>query len=174
MSAPPTRPRAATPRGDGTEIRVRIAALAAARAPTALATLGLGSCVAIALHDADAGVGGLAHVLLPTRDTARDGSNAAKFAETAVPSLLAEMRALGAGGRVVARLAGGATMFAALAAPGAQLGDRDVAAARAALALAGVPVVGEDVGGDYGRSVLLDLDRGRMIVRALARADVHL
>lgn len=154
--------------------RVRIAALEAARAPGALATIGLGSCVAVVLHDPETGVGGLAHVLLPTRDAARDRSNPAKFAETAVPALLGEMRALGARGRVVARLVGGATMFAALAAPGAQLGDRNVAAARDALALAGIPIVGEDVGGDFGRSVLLDLAAGRVVVRSLARGDVVL
>jgi chemotaxis protein CheD len=156
------------------EARVRIAELAVAQAPGVLATVGLGSCVAIALYDAATAVGGLAHVLLPCPKSARDGTNDAKFASTAVPRLLREMRALGAGRGVEARLVGGATMFAALAGPGSQLGDRNVAAARAALAQAGVKVVAEAVGGDFGRSAYLHLEGGRLVVRSLTGGDVVL
>jgi chemotaxis protein CheD len=156
------------------EVRVRIAELAVARGAGTIVTVGLGSCVAIVLYDAATGVGGLAHVLLPCPKSARDGSNDAKFASTAAPRLLREMRARGAGRGVEARLVGGATMFAALAGPGAQLGDRNVAAARAALAALGVPVVGEAVGGDFGRSAYLHLDRGRLVVRSLTGGDVVL
>jgi chemotaxis protein CheD len=156
------------------EGRVRIAELAALRGPGMLSTIGLGSCVAIALWDAATSVGGLAHVLLPHPGAARDRSNDAKFASTAVPRLLREMRALGAGRGIEARLVGGATMFASLAGPGAQLGDRNVAAAREALAAEGVSVVGEAVGGDFGRSVYLHLDDGRLVVRSLVGGDVVL
>jgi len=175
---PPADAMTGATAGRAEAVRVRIAALAAARAsahgPRVLATLGLGSCVAIALYDEATRVGGLAHVLLPAPGMARDASNPGKFASTAVPRLLAEMRALGAGRGVAARLAGGATMFASLAPPGAQLGERNADAAREALAAAGVRIVGEDVGGDFGRSVYLHLDGGRLYVRSLAAGDVEL
>jgi chemotaxis protein CheD len=164
-------PATAEPR---VERRVRIAELAVARGRGVIATIGLGSCVAIALYDPATTIGGLAHVLLPCPKSAVDASNDAKFASTAVPRLLREMRELGAGGGVEARLVGGATMFAALAGPGAQLGDRNVAAARQALAEADVRVVGEAVGGDFGRSVYLHLEGGRLVVRSLVGGDVVL
>ena len=61
------------------QIRVKVADYAVARGDAVIATLGLGSCVAIAVHDATAGVGGLAHVLLPSETMSRDRSNRAKF-----------------------------------------------------------------------------------------------
>ena len=135
-----------------------------------LTTVGLGSCVAILLHDPAARVGGLAHVLLPNDALARAGGSRAKFANTAVPLLLEEMAAAGAGRRVTARIVGGASMFAALLqAGGVNMGERNVAETVRALDRAGVPLVGRDTGGDYGRSVTLDVATGRVEVRSLKR-----
>ena len=138
-----------------TTLRVKVADFAVGRnGDTVIATVGLGSCVAIALYDPATRVGGLAHVLLPSESMARDRSNRAKFPSAAVPLLLGEMRRLGSQGRLQARLVGGASMFASLLPTGGvNIGERNVAAARAALAAAGVALLGEDVGGDYGRSV---------------------
>jgi chemotaxis protein CheD len=150
-------------------LRVKVADFAVGRnGDTVIATIGLGSCVAIALYDAATRVGGLAHVLLPSESMTRDRSNRAKFPSAAVPLLLAEMRGLGAQGKVSARLVGGASMFATLLPTGGvNIGERNVVASRAALAAAGVPLLGEDVGGDYGRSVYLHLADGRLEVHSL-------
>ena len=152
-----------------TTVRVKVADFAVGRnGDTVITTLGLGSCVAIALYDPATRVGGLAHVLLPSENMARDRSNRAKFPSAAVPLLLAEMRGLGSQSGVAARLVGGASMFASLLATGGvNIGERNVAASRAALAAAGVPVLGEDVGGDYGRSVYFHLADGRIEVHSL-------
>ena len=152
-----------------TTLRVKVADFAVARnGDTVIATVGLGSCVAIALYDPATKVGGLAHVLLPSESMTRDHSNRAKFPSAAVPLLLSEMRGLGSRGAVNARLVGGASMFATLLPKGGvNIGERNVAASRAALAAAGVTVLGEDVGGDYGRSVFLHLADGRVEVHSL-------
>jgi chemotaxis protein CheD len=155
-----------------THLRVQVAEWAVAQGDTLITTLGLGSCVAIAIHDPLTRIGGLAHILLPERTVARPSSNPAKFAETAVPLLIAEMQRLGAAPshRLQARLAGGASMFAALLQMGGlNVGERNVIASRAALERAGVSVVGEDIGGDYGRSVYFHLRDGRCEVRSLKR-----
>ena len=113
-----------------------------------------------------------AHVLLPERSASRSATNPAKFAESAVPMLLDEMAALGAGpaSRLVAKLAGGASMFAALLQSGGlNVGERNIAAARAALARAGVHLAAEDTGGEHGRSVYFHLNDGRLEVRSLKR-----
>ena len=152
-----------------TTLRVKVADFAVGRnGDTVIATVGLGSCVAIALYDSATRVGGLAHVLLPSESMSRDRSNRAKFPSGAVPLLLAEMRGLGSQGSVAARLVGGASMFASLLPTGGvNIGERNVAASRAALAAAGVPLLGEDVGGDYGRSVYFHLTDGRVEVHSL-------
>ena len=62
----------------------------------ALTCLGLGSCIALILDDREAQIGGLAHIVLPTPSLSRDRSNPIRFAETAVPFLVAEMVHAGA------------------------------------------------------------------------------
>ena len=154
------------------EIRVKVADWAVAQGQRTIATIGLGSCVAIVLHDAAGNVGGLAHVLLPDASLSRDQDNKAKFPDTAVPLLVAEMRRLGSRGPLQAKIVGGASMFGQLLPSGGiNMGERNVQATRRALQAAGIPLVAEDVGGDYGRSVYLDVRTGRVLVRSLKRGD---
>jgi chemotaxis protein CheD len=152
------------------EIRVKVADYAVAAEGT-IATIGLGSCVAIILYDATAHVGGMAHVLLPNEAMSRDRSNPAKFPSTAVPLLLSEMRLLGAKPeRVRAKIVGGASMFGNLIpAGGINIGERNIAAVRTVLSEVKVPIVAEDVGSDHGRSVFLHLDDGHVEVRSLKK-----
>lgn len=152
-----------------TDHHVRIAHFAVARGSGRLVTIGLGSCVAIALHDGRFRVAGLAHVLLPDPSVARDASNPARFASTAVPLLLEEMRKMGARGALIAKIAGGAALFGAILSGGksGQMGQRNIAASKAALAAAGIPLVGEETGGAAGRSVTLDVNSGSMTVRSV-------
>jgi chemotaxis protein CheD len=158
-----------------TEIRVSIADYAVARGATRLVTVGLGSCVAIALHAKAHGAGGLAHVMLPHAALSSDAGSPGKFASTAVPHMLAQLEALGVHGGLEARLVGGASMFAQLLPNGAvPLGARNVSAARAACAAAGIPIVAEDTGGGHGRSVYFDVAEGRVRVRSVACGDVDL
>jgi chemotaxis protein CheD len=156
------------------EIVVRVADLQVGGAGDHLVTVGLGSCIAIVLHDPSACVGGLAHVLLPSPALSRQDGNPAKSPHTAVPALLELMAARGASPRrVTARLVGGASMFAALSPPGTiQMGERNVVASRQVLHSHGIPLVGESVGGDYGRTVRLDVSAGSLEVRSVAHG-VH-
>jgi chemotaxis protein CheD len=154
----------------GRELVVRVADLRVGVADDVLVTLGLGSCVAILLYDAEAHIGGMAHILLPSPALSRMDANPAKFPQSAVPRLLELMTADGASpGRITARLAGGASMFAALAPPGTiQMGERNLVASRQVLNAHGVPLVGESVGGDYGRTVRLRVCDGQVEVRTVA------
>jgi len=151
----------------GADVRIRVAEYAVAVSGV-LSTIGLGSCVAIALYDPTARVGGLAHVLLPNASAARDASNPAKFPETVVPLMIDEMTRLGAArARIRAKIAGGASMFSNLATTdGDNVGERNIEATRKALAVAGILVESEDTGGDHGRSVFLRLADGRVEVRS--------
>ena len=160
----------------GRELLVRVADLQIGTQEDVLVTVGLGSCVAILLHDAEARVGGLAHTLLPSPALARFDGNPAKFPQLAVPRLLELMTKGGAReDRITGRLAGGASMFAALAPPGTiQMGERNLVAARQALHAHGVPLVGEAVGGDFGRTVRLRVFDGRVEITTVAHGSKHL
>jgi len=160
----------------GRELIVRVADLRSGLENDTLVTVGLGSCVAIMLHDAGARVGGMAHILLPSPALSRVDNNPAKFPQTAVPRLIELMVAEGARPqRITARLAGGASMFASLMPPGTiQMGERNLVAARQVLNTHGVPLVGEAVGGDFGRTVRLRVRDGNIEVSTVAHGIQHL
>jgi chemotaxis protein CheD len=156
---------------DSREIIVNVADFGVGRGNAVLVTSGLGSCVAIVLYHARSKTAALAHVLLPDVEYAREPINPAKFASTAVPLLVAEMRRAGAMGPLIAKLAGGARMFGSLLSSGVNMGERNVEASRKALAAAGIPILGEDVGGEHGRSIHVDAATGQMRVHSLQRGD---
>jgi len=160
----------------GREVVVKVADLRCGMGDDTLVTVGLGSCVAILLYDAEARIGGMAHILLPSPALSRKDSNPAKFPQTAVPRLLELMGADGAKPqRITARLAGGATMFAALAPPGTiQMGERNLVAARQVLNTHRLPLVGEAVGGDFGRTVRFHICDGRVQISTVSHGVQHL
>lgn len=156
------------------EVIVKVADWAAERGEGVLVTLGLGSCVAIMLYDPQAKAAAMAHVLLPSTSLARDTTNRAKFPDTAVPLLVERLKHLGADPRrIVAKLAGGASMFSQLVTPGTiQMGERNVLACRSALRAADIPILRESVGGELGRSIRFHVQDGRVEIRSVG-ADVH-
>lgn len=170
MSAQPQ-----TPPPVETEIVVNIADFAVASGESVLVTSGLGSCVAVAIHDPATGIAGLAHVLLPSAGFGPPSIHPAKYADAGVALLAEELRRRGAAqNRLVAKLAGGARMFAALLPSGINMGQRNIDATRKALYKLNIPVVAEDVGGEYGRSVRFVAATGAMTVRSLVGGDREL
>jgi chemotaxis protein CheD len=120
------------------------------------------------MHDGKFRVAGLAHILLPDPSLSREVDQPARFATTAVPLLVDAMRQMGARGELVAKIAGGASLFGAmLTGTGGQVGARNVASAKASLAKAGIALVGEETGGVAGRSVTLDVNTGVLHVRSV-------
>jgi chemotaxis protein CheD len=158
------------------DLIVRVADLRTGTGEDVLITIGLGSCVAILLYDPAARVGGMAHVLLPSPALSRQDGNPAKFPQTAIPRLLELMGQQGASTRrLTARLVGGASMFASLAAPGTiQMGERNVVASRQALYQQSIALSGEATGGDYGRTVRLWVADGRVEVSSVAHGVQYL
>jgi chemotaxis protein CheD len=150
------------------EIIVRVADLNAGGAGDVLVTYGLGSCVAIMLYDPVKKLGGLAHIMLPSRSLARRDDVVGKTPQTAVPALIERLVILGANAlRMTGRLVGGASLFASLTPPGSiQMGERNVVASREVLNQHGIPIIGEMVGGESGRSVWFNLSDGAITVRS--------
>ncbi len=129
-----------------------------------LKTIGLGSCVALALYDPSQRIGGLAHVMLPKSNNGTVRS--AKYADQAVEMMLERMEMLGSDrSRVIAKIAGGAQVFKHMTMDVLKIGDRNVEAIRQTLRDFGIRLVSEDVGGNQGRTVYFFTTDGRMLVK---------
>jgi chemotaxis protein CheD len=136
-----------------------------------LVSLGLGSCIGLALIDADARVAGLVHIVLPQAPPALNGAPPWKFADTAAPALLDELVRSGARpDRLRAVLAGGAQMFGGGgASPVMQIGARNAESTLAALEVLGVAVRACETGGSSGRSIEVIVATGEVSVRGVGQ-----
>ncbi|MBO6008062.1 MAG: chemotaxis protein CheD [Lachnospiraceae bacterium] len=153
-------------------IKVGMADLKTCLPPNGITTLGLGSCVGIALRDKNNKVGGLAHIMLPDSTVIANQTNVAKFADTGIIELLKQMEKLGAVKRnVVAKIAGGATMFAMSSRTNLNVGERNVEAVKAKLKELGIPILAEDTGLNYGRTVIFYPETGDYVIKAVGKPE---
>ncbi|NSW89861.1 MAG: chemotaxis protein CheD [Firmicutes bacterium] len=152
-------------------IKVGMAELSALNHPGVLVTIGLGSCVGIALYDREKKVIGLAHAMLPSSLQIKNNTNTnkGKFADTAILELLDEMIRLGASRKnIIAKLAGGAQMFTFNDSSDIiRIGERNVIAAKEKLRELNIEIISEDTGGNYGRTIEFYSDDGRLVVKTL-------
>ena len=157
----------------GNMIKVVMADLNVCVSPDSITTLGLGSCVGIALRDPVTKIGGLAHVMLPDSTTIRNNTNIPKFADTGIEELVRQVVAKGANrGRLVAKIAGGAQMFAFQSKNEmVRVGERNVEATKKKLAQLKIPILAEDKGKNYGRTVIFYPETGDFVIRAVGKQE---
>ena len=154
-------------------IKVGMADLKVCLSPNSVTTLGLGSCVGIAIRDPQTKVGGLAHVMLPDSTAIRQNNNIYKCADTGIAELVRLMEAEGAKrSRMVAKIAGGAQMFAFQnKSELVRVGDRNVEASKKKLKELGIPILSEDTGDSYGRTVIFYPETGDYVIRAVGKPE---
>jgi chemotaxis protein CheD len=130
-----------------------------------LVTIGLGSCIGLALVDGR--VAGLAHVVLPDSTGAKGELEPGKFADTAVPALLEGVTARGAARtRLSAVLVGGASMFSfATATEELDIGNRNAAAVAERLERHRIRITATATGGAKGRTVRVYPDGGLVVAK---------
>ncbi len=143
----------------------------AKKADDVLITLGLGSCIGIALYDPAIKLGGLAHIMLPDSTKIKNNSNIAKFADTGIDELIRLMVAAGANkSRLVAKIAGGARMFEVSGSNTiGNVGENNANASRERLKKHGIRLLAEDTGLNYGRTVELHCDTGEYWIKAVGK-----
>jgi chemotaxis protein CheD len=150
---------------NGVTVTVKMAEMDVIRNEGSLKTI-LGSCVGVILRDADRRVSGLAHIMLPLRHS--DDAATGKYADSAIPALLARVLASGARQAALqAFIIGGAQMFPLGNIALSSIGDQNVDVARRILKDSNIPVIFEDIGGTAGRAVLFDNVTGKVSVRTL-------
>lgn len=151
-------------------VKVGMADLNIAKLPGIIRTTGLGSCVGLTMYDPQLKLAGMAHVMLPTSEIAREGNvNKAKYADTALPELLEKMLQLGASqSRIVSKMAGGSQMFSfSGAGETMRIGPRNAESCREWLKKLKIPLVAEDTGGNYGRTIEMDCETGLLTIRSV-------
>ncbi|WP_028611014.1 chemotaxis protein CheD [Paenibacillus harenae] len=151
-------------------VKVGMADLNIATEGAVLKTTGLGSCVGLTLYDPHRKIAGMAHVMLPSSDIARETPiNLAKYADTAIPELLDRMIAAGAYlERLKAKMAGGAQMFAMSGqSDSLRIGPRNVESCTAMLSRFKIPIVSQDTGGSFGRTIEFDSVSGMLSIRSV-------
>ena len=139
--------------------------------PDAITTLGLGSCVGIVLYDPVLKIAGLAHIMLPDSTKIRSNENVAKFADTGIESLLDQLIQNGANKmRIIAKIAGGAQMFA-FSAENAMLciGKKNVEATKKKLGELGIRIIAEDTGDSYGRTIEFYPETGELLIKSVGK-----
>lgn len=139
-------------------IRVGIADMNTCEAPDKITTIGLGSCVGIVLYERTKSVAGLVHIMLPDSTKIRQNQNKLKFADTGIAMLVEELEKKGlARQRMLAKIAGGAKMFqfSSNYVVG-NIGEKNVEAVRKVLKQYQIRIVSEDVGLNYGRTIIFD------------------
>ncbi len=132
-------------------------------------TVGLGSCVGIAIRDPRTGIGGLAHIMLPDSTEIHNNSNRPKFADTGITDMVEALTRMGASRfRMVAKIAGGAQMFAGVGKNDAiRVGERNVLASKKKLMELRIPILAEDTGSTYGRTVIFYPKNGDFHIRSI-------
>lgn len=153
-------------------IKVGMADLKVCKEPDNLTTIGLGSCIGIAMYDPITKITGLAHIMLPDSTIMKNNTNIAKFADTGIPELYRQMINLGAQkSRLWAKIAGGAKMFGMAGASNSAInvGERNAEASLNALRKLGVPVIGQDTGLNYGRTVEIYSANGEYLIKSVGK-----
>lgn len=146
--------------------------------PHVLASFGLGSCVGVALYDEKKKIGGLAHIMLPDSKAISRPGKPGRYADTAIRAMVKEMERLGSRRKdIKAKMAGGACMFTIPGATnprnvpgpaiGMQIGERNIEAAKKTLQELKIPLVAEDTGGNYGRTLRFNVSDGRVVISSI-------
>ena len=154
-------------------IKDGMADLKVCKSPDGVTTLGLGSCVGIAIRDPSTKIGGLAHIMLPDSTSIRNNSNIPKFADTGIDELVKQLIKAGASrSRLVAKIAGGAQMFAFQNKSDlVRVGERNVEAVRRKLQQLRIPILASDTGKNYGRTVIFYPETGDFVIKSVGKKD---
>ena len=126
------------------------------------------------MYDANTKIAGLSHIMLPSsKEMTNMKTEIYKYADTAIVALLQKMQSMGARQIYLkAKIAGGAQMFNGNSNSSlSRIGQRNVAAVKAELARLRIPIIAEDTGKNYGRTLYLDASDGSMRIKSVNRGE---
>lgn len=155
-------------------IKVGMADYKVGKAPDKLITLGLGSCIGITLYDKKRKIGGMAHIMLPKNNNPEKRS--LKFADVAIDEMLKELFRMGV--RILdleAKLAGGAQMFSFNNSDEKKsIGYRNAVSVKNILKEKKLRILAEDTGGNFGRTIELNLEDGLLRIKTMGHGEKNI
>ena len=154
-----------------------------------LITSGLGSCIALCLYDSILKVGGMAHIVLPSRNIKNneDGQNStkvdvsllnARYADEAIHILVNRMKEQYNTANLCAKLAGGSQMFQGLdkkdinGAGFLPIGLNNAESVKKELHQLKIPIYGADLGGYNGRTVSFNIGTGKVYIKKIGLSEL--
>ena len=154
---------------DKKEIRVGIADSAIVSSPDRLITMGLGSCIGIAIYDRVKKIAGLVHIMLPDSKQFKNIVNPLKYADLGIESLVNQMIDNGCRKEnMTAKIAGGASMFNF---PDkkiiSDIGKRNSLAVVEIINKLSIPIIGQEVGGNKGRTMIFEIEDGSVLIKSI-------
>ena len=137
-----------------------------------LITYALGSCIGTCLYDSTKKIIGLSHILLADSKVCSNDNNIYKFANTAIKELVRQMVIHGANtSRLVAKIAGGATMFKNST---LKIGENNIRAVINELKELGIEIFASDIGEDYGRTMECHASDGKVLIKSINKENLIL
>ncbi|MGL5352565.1 MAG: chemotaxis protein CheD [Clostridium sp.] len=161
---------------DKKDARVGIGDMKIVENPYKVITIGLGSCVGISFYDRRKKIAGLAHIMLPDSSKFKNITNEMKYADLAIPMLLSKMKLLGCEKRnIEVKIAGGASMFQFSDSKIiSDVGKRNVEAVRVILRSIGLAIISYDVGGNSGRTMIVNSENGIVDIKSIGLDIKHI
>lgn len=155
---------------EGTSTFIHVGQIHIDTTPSAISTV-LGSCVAVCLYDMKLGMGGMNHYLLPFWNG--NGLQSPKFGNISIPKLIEAMMRKGATPRTLeAKLFGGASINIGSSTNTMMIGEKNIMVAKEILKEYNITIVAEDIGGQNGRKIQFNLERGKVLLKYIARNDL--
>lgn len=155
------------------EIKVGIADMGLARREGSLITYALGSCIGISLYDPQIKLAALIHIMLPEAG-GMAATNVFKFADTGIRETLRKMAVFGGQkNRYQCKIAGGAKMFELPGGGGiGNIGERNIKSVEDVLRQEQIKILQRDVGLNYARTMMLDVETGLVHIRTAGRREI--
>ncbi len=157
------------------DIKVGIGDMKFARGSNTVITYALGSCIGITFYDPVIKLGGLLHIMLPSRSDPND-PKVFKYADSGIRETVRKLTAFGlVKSRTVVKIAGGAKMFEMKGnSDFGNIGQRNATMVKKVLMEERFRISAEDTGGTYARTMLLNVENGDVVIRTVGKPEKHL
>lgn len=155
---------------EGNLIEVQMAQMVISQAPSVLVTKGLGSCLGITFFDPFRKIGAMAHPMLPDFSKSRAQVNPNRYVNSVIKSTLEELKNKGcSSSRLEIKIFGGAHMFRCINTDSVlNVGQRNTEIAWAVFKELGLNILGQEVGGTFGRTIFLNLETGKVLIKTIS------
>ncbi len=157
------------------DLKVGIGDMKFTRGGGTVITYALGSCIGITFYDPAIKLGGLLHIMLPTRNDNND-TKVFKYADSGIRETVRKLSAFGmVKSRTVVKIAGGAKMFDIKGnSDFGNIGQRNAAMVKKVLMEERMRISAEDTGGAYARTMVLNVDTGEVFIRTVGKPEKRL